>query len=133
MATEESAKSSKKPQAFPTRLMSVIGDEDTCVGFILSGIAEKSANNETNFLIVKEDTEQAVIENCFKKFIKRPDIAIILINQHVADMIRKVVDEHTSPIPAVLEIPSRNNPYDPEKDSIMKRAKRLVTPGDTDF
>lgn len=38
-------------------------------------------------------------------------------------MIRYVIDAHTKPVPAVLEIPSKDHPYDPNKDSILRRAK----------
>lgn len=38
-------------------------------------------------------------------------------------MIRHVIDAHTSPTPAVLEIPSKDHPYDASKDSILRRAK----------
>lgn len=54
---------------------------------------------------------------------KRDDIDIILINQNVAEIIRHIIDNHTAPIPAVLEIPSKDHPYDASKDSILRRAK----------
>lgn len=38
-------------------------------------------------------------------------------------MIRHVIDSHTQPIPSVLEIPSKDYPYDASKDSILRRAK----------
>lgn len=38
-------------------------------------------------------------------------------------MIRHVIDSHTQPVPAVLEIPSKDHPYDASKDSILRRAK----------
>jgi len=41
----------------------------------------------------------------------------------VAELIRHVIDTHTDPIPAVLEIPSKECPYDASKDSILRRAK----------
>lgn len=69
------------------------------------------------------DTAVSEIEDCFKRFIKRDDIDIILINQNVAEIIRHVVDSHNSPIPAILEIPSKDHPYDSSKDSILRRAK----------
>lgn len=43
--------------------------------------------------------------------------------QQVAEMIRHVIDGHTQPIPSVLEIPSKDHPYDASKDSILRRAK----------
>jgi len=41
----------------------------------------------------------------------------------VAEMIRHVIDSHTQPIPSVLEIPSKDHPYDASKDSILRHAK----------
>lgn len=38
-------------------------------------------------------------------------------------MIRHVVNEHDKAVPTVLEIPSKDHPYDPTKDSILRRAK----------
>lgn len=72
------------------------------------------------------DTPISEIEDCFKRFVKRDDIDIILINQNYAELIRHVIDAHTSPLPAVLEIPSKDHPYDASKDSILRRAKVCV-------
>lgn len=72
------------------------------------------------------DTAVSEIEDCFKRFLKRDDIDIILINQNYAELIRHVIDAHTSPLPAVLEIPSKDHPYDASKDSILRRAKVSV-------
>lgn len=63
------------------------------------------------------------VEDCFRRFVKRDDIDIILINQNCAELIRHVIDAHTSPVPAVLEIPSKDHPYDASKDSILRRAR----------
>jgi len=35
-------------------------------------------------------------------------------------MIRQLVDEHDQAFPSVLEIPSKDHPYDPSKDSVLK-------------
>ncbi len=32
----------------------------------------------------------------------------------------------TQPVPAVLEIPSKDRPYDPSKDSVLAKVKTLV-------
>jgi len=110
------------------KLIAVIGDEDTCVGFLLGGIGEINKNRQPNFFVVDKNTSISEIEETFKKFIRRDDIDIILINQNVAEMIRYVIDTHTTPVPAVLEIPSKDHPYDPAKDSILRRAKGMFTP-----
>ena len=41
-------------------------------------------------------------------------------------MIRHIINLHDKPIPAVLEIPSKDHPYDPTKDSILRRARVSV-------
>ena len=38
-------------------------------------------------------------------------------------MIRHLVDAHDKPTPAILEIPSKDHPYDPSKDGILRRAR----------
>jgi V-type H+-transporting ATPase subunit F len=38
-------------------------------------------------------------------------------------MIRGTVDGHDKSLPAVLEIPSKEHPYDASKDSILRRAR----------
>lgn len=43
----------------------------------------------------------------------------------VAERIRSRVDAFAEPFPAVLEIPSKDHPYDPEKDSVLRRVRRL--------
>ncbi|KAG8198140.1 hypothetical protein JTE90_006893 [Oedothorax gibbosus] len=107
------------------KLIAVIGDEDTCVGFLLGGIGELNKARQTNFMVVEKNTTSSEIEETFKTFLKRDDIDIILINQNIAEMIRYVIDAHTKPVPAVLEIPSKDHPYDPNKDSILRRAKGI--------
>lgn len=91
-----------------------------CIGFHLF------LRNGFNFFDNNSDTPIGEIEDCFKRFIKRDDIDIILINQSYAELIRHVIDAHTSPLPAVLEIPSKDHPYDASKDSILRRAKVCV-------
>ena len=94
-------------------------------------------------LLRRSDTNSSIIDillvlliifnlfsDCLKAFIKRDDIDIILINQNVAEMVRHVIDGHTAPVPAILEIPSKDHPYDPSKDSILRRAKGLFNPDD---
>jgi len=112
------------------KLIAVIGDEDTCVGFVLGGVGEISKQRHTNYMVVDKNSSIGEIEETFKGFVRRDDIGIILINQNVAEMIRHVIDDHSEPIPAVLEIPSKESPYDPSKDSILRRAKGMFSPED---
>ena len=44
----------------------------------------------------------------------------------IAEKIRGKVDAYNEAFPSLLEIPSKDHPYDPEKDSVMKRVKKLA-------
>jgi V-type H+-transporting ATPase subunit F len=44
----------------------------------------------------------------------------------VADRVRYLLDAHTAAIPSVLEIPDKENPYDPSKDSVLSRVQHLL-------
>ena len=47
----------------------------------------------------------------------------VLVLLQIAEMVRHLLDVYEQPIPSVLEIPSKDHPYDPSKDSILRRAK----------
>lgn len=101
-------------------LIAIIGDEETVTGFLLAGVGERSETSRNFFVITKEERSQ--IEDIFNSLIIRKDVGIILISQHIAEMIRETLDNYTEIIPTVLEIPSKNFPYSIEKDSLMMRA-----------
>ncbi|EDK42846.1 H(+)-transporting V1 sector ATPase subunit F [Lodderomyces elongisporus] len=112
------------------KLIATIADEDTVTGLLLAGIGQISnepGQKGTNFLtVVPGKTTIDEIDEAFDTFTReRNDIAILLINQHIADMIRYKVDGYSNAFPAILEIPSKDHPYDPEKDSILKKVRRL--------
>ncbi|KAL2788912.1 ATPase, V1 complex, subunit F [Aspergillus keveii] len=110
------------------QFLAVIGDEDSVTGLLLAGIGHVTdpPESQRNFLVVDAKTETSTIEKAFQNFTQeRNDIAVLLINQHIAERIRHVVDSYSEAFPAVLEIPSKDHPYDPEKDSVLKRVRRL--------
>ncbi len=43
----------------------------------------------------------------------------------MAQEIRGLVDGYRQAFPAILEIPSKDHPYDPSKDSVLKRIQKL--------
>lgn len=89
-------------------------------------IYDKSMNKCNNLgliFLIKKDTSLAELEEAIRGFINRDDIAVLLIVQYVADMVRHVIDNHTKLTPAILEIPSKEHAYDPSKDFILKRAQ----------
>jgi len=112
--------------AFKDRnLLAVIGDEDSITGLLLAGIGHINEKQQKNFLIVDNKTQTSAIEDAFEQFTERKDIAILLINQHVAERIRPTVDKYQQAFPSLLEIPSKDHPYDPSKDSVLKRVQKL--------
>jgi V-type H+-transporting ATPase subunit F len=42
-------------------------------------------------------------------------------------MIRFLVDSYNNPVPAILEIPSKDHPYDPAHDSVLSRVRYLFS------
>ncbi|CAK7340967.1 unnamed protein product [Dovyalis caffra] len=73
------------------------------------------------------ETTVKAIEDAFKEFTTKEDIAIVLISQYVANMIRFLVDSYNKPVPAILEIPSKDHPCDPAHDSVLSRVKYLFS------
>ncbi len=118
-------------QAKKRTLIAVIGDEDTITGMLLAGVGQ--IDNEAgedykrkNFYVVDAKTTNEQLASYFDHYtVDRDDIAILLINQHLAERIRYKVEDFTAAFPAVLEIPSKDHAYDPEKDSVLRRVKRL--------
>ena len=100
--------------------IAIIGDEETVTGFLLAGIGERNENSKNFFIITKEEKYQ--IEEMFNSLVDRGDIGIILICQHIADIIRETIEAHSEIVPTVLEIPSKIHPYQIEKDSLIMRA-----------
>mgnify|MGYP002803459609 FL=1 len=102
----------------------LIGDEDTVTGMLLAGIGHVDGQGKKNFLVVDSKVHIKDIEEHFHELSARKDISMILITQDCAEMIRRAVDEfgHSGQmIPTVLEIPSKDTPYDPRKDGVMQR------------
>jgi len=116
------------PASYKDRnFLAVIGDEDTVTGLLLAGIGHVTTNPSPtrNYFVIEPKTETEKIEKYFDELIARKDIGILLINQHVAEKIRYKIDNFTAPFPAILEIPSKDHPYDPEKDTVLRRVRKL--------
>jgi V-type H+-transporting ATPase subunit F len=107
------------------KLIAVIGDEDTVVGFLLAGVGHRNAEGQ-NFLVVSAETEIPVIEEFFRKVTNRNDVGIVLINQFAANLIRPMIRDYSKVIPTILEIPSKDLPYDASQDSIMQRVNMVL-------
>merc|ERR1711879_940163 len=102
----------------------VIGDEDTVTGMVLAGVGHVDGQGKKNFLIVDGKTHQKAVEEKFHELTARKDVAMILITQTCANDIRYAIEaygETGQVVPTVLEIPSKETPYDPRKDTVMQR------------
>lgn len=87
-------------------LVAVIADEDTITGFLLAGVGDIDIRKRSNFLVVDSKTTVRTIEQAFKDFTAREDVAIVLISQPIANMIRNIVANHTK---VILRQPARLN------------------------
>jgi V-type H+-transporting ATPase subunit F len=80
-------------------------------------------------LLAFADTTVEKVEATFKHYRDRTDVAIIIINQHIADDIQGLIHGHTKPVPSIVVVPSKDFAYDPAKDPEMMRAKQLFSGG----
>merc|ERR1711988_140502 len=108
------------------KLIGMIADEDTLVGFLLCSIGDVGDGRGQNFLCVDGNTPVAQIEAKFDQLTKREDVAMIMINQWIAEKIEHVVKGYNQIIPTIIVIPSKDKPYDSSKDEIFTRIKRLM-------
>ena len=114
-----------------TLLTSILADETTVTGFLLTGMGERNRKGQCNFMVVNKETTDGDIDKALRELLARADIGIVLIGQEVAERVRNVILEHEEIIPTILEIPSKNHPYDPEKDPIVLRAAQILWGCDT--
>ena len=110
------------------RLVAVIGDEDTVTGFILAGVGDVDPRKSRppNYFVCTNSTPLADVESAFKQMASRPDIGLILICQHIANDIRYAIEQHTDVFPCVLEIPSKDMPFDATKDPVLAKLNRAL-------
>lgn len=123
------------------RIVGIIGDEDTVTGFLLAGVgdnrvtpaqAQNSADGPgsrsapANYYVVNPSTPLSEIEDAFTTMCNRRDIGIIIICQHIANDIRHLVAEHNAVIPCILEIPSKGQKYEAEKDFVLEKITRAL-------
>ena len=76
---------------------SIIGDEDTVLGFGMVGVSGK--------VVVNADEAQ----HAFQEILEDKETSIIIITERIADMIRSTVDKYlfTVSFPLIVEIPDR--------------------------
>jgi len=117
--------------SFPKKslLVACIAEESTVTGFLLTGIGERGKDGSANFLIVNKETTDAQLEEGFSRLL-RDDIGVVLIAQSLAERVRSMIVEHQNNeeklVPTILEIPSKDAPYDPTKDTMLVAAAQKL-------
>lgn len=106
-------------------LIAVMADADMVTGLLLAGIGTTDPLHGPNYHISDHKTAVDAIEDAFRRLTGRKDVAVLLITQPVADRIRHLVDDYEQVLPSLLEIPSKDSPYDMDKDSLLRRINRL--------
>ena len=68
-----------------------------------------------------------MVESSFDKYLRDPMISVILVTQEASEkFLREKISRREEIYPVILEIPSKEKPYDPVKDLVMQRAHRLL-------
>merc|ERR1711998_746883 len=103
--------------------------QDTCAGFLLSGIGDIERGKGSNYMKVEGTTETPQIEAKFEELSSRDDVAIIVINQWIADRIDSKIRDYNQLMPTVVLVPSKDKPYDPNTDPVFNRIQRMMGRG----
>ena len=68
-----------------------------------------------------------MVEAAFARFLRDANVSVVLVTQEVSDrFLRETISQREEIYPVILEIPSKEKPYDPVKDVVMQRAHRLL-------
>lgn len=94
---------------------SIIGDEDTVLGFGIVGVSGKVASTA-------DEAQRA-----FKAILEDRQTGILIITERVADMIRPLVDRYlfTEAFPLVVEIPDRKG-HKPGRPGIREMVNTAI-------
>ena len=107
-------------------LIAVCADDQTVTGFLLTGMGEKDKKGNQNYLIADKETTDEQVRQAVSGWLDSDDIAILLIAQNQAERVRDLIVAHQTDekkiLPTVLEMPSKEEPYDPTKDPVLLKA-----------
>ena len=94
---------------------SIIGDEETVLGFAIVGVLGKVAANA-------EEAQRA-----FQDTVADKETSIVIVTERVADMIRPTVDRYVfrESFPLVVEIPDRHGPM-PNRPSVKDMVNAAI-------
>jgi len=116
----------KNPYPKTRLIMSVIADESTVTGFLLTGLGQRDVSGKTNYYMTSKETTDDDLDAVVSGYIADPKIGIIFIAQNLAERCKNVINEHLNDeekiLPTIMEIPSKEAEYDPTKDSMLVQA-----------
>lgn len=94
---------------------SIIGDEDTVLGFEMVGVSGKSARGP-------DEARRA-----FHAILEDGEVGIIIMTERVADMIRPLVEKYvlTQSFPLIVEIPDQRG-REPGRPSIKELVNAAI-------
>jgi V/A-type H+-transporting ATPase subunit F len=94
---------------------SVIGDEDTVLGFGIVGV-------EGRIAVTEEETRRA-----FQELLDDKEVSIMIITERLADKIRNLVDQYmlTQSFPLIVEIPDRQGRL-PDRPGIKEMVNAAI-------
>jgi V/A-type H+-transporting ATPase subunit F len=94
---------------------SIIGDEDTVLGFGVVGVSGRVATNA-------EEAQRA-----FEATLEDKEVCIVIMTEAVADMMRTVVDRYLfrESFPLIVEIPDRQGPK-PNRPGIREMVNAAI-------
>ena len=94
---------------------SIIGDEDTVLGFAIVGVSGRVA------------TDAGEAQRAFETLLQDQETSIIIMTERVADMMRATVDQYlfTETFPLIVEIPDRHGPA-PDRPGIRELVNNAI-------
>ncbi len=94
---------------------SIIGDDDTVLGFEMVGVSGRTVRNP-------DEAHRA-----FREVLADKEIAIVIMTERVADMIRPLVDKYlfTESFPLIVEIPDRKG-REPNRPGIRELVNAAI-------
>ena len=115
-------------------IMSVIADEPTVTGFLLTGMGQRDTAGKSNYFMSSKETTNDDLEKAFAQYTDDPKMGIVFIAQNLAERIRdKIIElqeDEERILPVVMEIPSKEAEYDPRKDSMLVQAAMRLFGGE---
>ena len=115
-------------------IMTVIADEPTVTGFLLTGMGQRDTAGKSNYFMSSKETTNEELEKVFAQFTEDQKVGIVFIAQNLAERIRdKIIElqeDEEKTLPIVMEIPSKEAEYDPRKDSMLVQAAMRLFGGE---